>query len=386
LWEFVQFDNSLHQEEFHCLLMVSMTKQRKDELEIILILPSLSVSGGVLEAISLAEDCQKLGCRLLFCVMWRSDQEVPIEKEKVVRLSSFLPSRRLALIQFPFIFLRFMYLWLTSGLKDRRFIFTHFATLPFLAFVNQRNAFAFVQGVEWTFHKGQLLSLILKRFIIFCYMRCSVITASKYLTENLEHEGIAVFGSAEVWGSPDFLVVNSPVQRGVDIVMIVSPGFCKRPDLYFDSLQWFTEHHPDLKVVLITNDSFIRARAESFDCKIEFQPGGRDKIKDILLNAKVFLHLSESEGLALPPLEAIGCGCIPICRDSGGPRSYMLGPLQRLIFPLFDPVDSLCAAALDLLNSPNEREMLRKAGLVVFRDGLVRRAERHTLLASVFAK
>jgi len=64
----------------------------------------------------------------------------------------------------------------------------------------------------------------------------------------------------------------------------------------------------------------------------------------------------------------------------------MLGPLQRLIFPLFDPVDSLCAAALDLLNSPNEREMLRKAGLVVFRDGLVRRAERHTLLASVFAK
>jgi len=49
----------------------------------------------------------------------------------------------------------------------------------------------------------------------------------------------------------------------------------------------------------------------------------KEMLREILLNSKVYLHSAKNEHFGISIIEAMGCGCLPIVHDSGGPREFV---------------------------------------------------------------
>jgi alpha-1,2-mannosyltransferase len=49
----------------------------------------------------------------------------------------------------------------------------------------------------------------------------------------------------------------------------------------------------------------------------------RNRLKQLLLNSKVYLHTRVNEPFGISIIEAIASGCIPIVHDSGGPKEFV---------------------------------------------------------------
>jgi len=49
----------------------------------------------------------------------------------------------------------------------------------------------------------------------------------------------------------------------------------------------------------------------------------RNKLKNILLTSKVYLHTMKNEHFGISIIEGMSAGCIPIVHDSGGPREFV---------------------------------------------------------------
>ena len=99
-------------------------------------------------------------------------------------------------------------------------------------------------------------------------------------------------------------------------------------------------------------------------------------MRAIYERTRVFLLLSEHEGFGLPPLEAMGSGCVPLCRDAGGVRAYMQGELAENILPLALPAEDVLERAVALAHDENHLTRLRMAAREIFDDGLERVAQR----------
>jgi len=76
----------------------------------------------------------------------------------------------------------------------------------------------------------------------------------------------------------------------------------------------------------------------------------------------VFVFPSLSEGFGLPPLEAMACGTPVILTDCGGVSEYAVHEENCLMVPPGDP-ESLASAIRRMVQSPDLREKLRKAGI-----------------------
>jgi glycosyltransferase involved in cell wall biosynthesis len=49
----------------------------------------------------------------------------------------------------------------------------------------------------------------------------------------------------------------------------------------------------------------------------------RNRLKEILLDSKVYLHTAINEHFGISIVEAMSSGCIPVVHDSGGPREFV---------------------------------------------------------------
>jgi glycosyltransferase involved in cell wall biosynthesis len=97
---------------------------------------------------------------------------------------------------------------------------------------------------------------------------------------------------------------------------------------------------------------------------------------DLYSRSKIFLLLSESEGFGLPPLEAMGAGCVPVCRDAGGPQSYMLDSLGDLLLPLSMSIQDICLKLLVILNDPVALQNYSDTSRRIFQQGETRALNR----------
>ena len=105
-------------------------------------------------------------------------------------------------------------------------------------------------------------------------------------------------------------------------------------------------------------------------------------MRAIYERTRVFLLLSEHEGFGLPPLEAMGSGCVPLCRDAGGVRAYMRGDLAENILPLALPAEGILKRAVALAHDENYLARLRMTAREIFDDGLERVAQRPSDLSA----
>lgn len=99
------------------------------------------------------------------------------------------------------------------------------------------------------------------------------------------------------------------------------------------------------------------------DPLVDYRLRPRDQqVNELYNTATVFVQTSRHEGFCLPILEAMAAGCPVITTDSHGNRDFCHDGENCIVVPQ-DDAESLARALTRLLDRPEERERLRRAGL-----------------------
>ncbi len=84
-------------------------------------------------------------------------------------------------------------------------------------------------------------------------------------------------------------------------------------------------------------------------------------LRDLYNTCAIFLHTSRSEGWALPPAEAMACGCALVAAANEGVREYTLDGQNALHAPVGD-AEALAHHLVSLLEDGRRREQLARSG------------------------
>jgi glycosyltransferase involved in cell wall biosynthesis len=337
----------------------------------VIVLPSLSIRGGQWEALRLARDILAAGHAVVLLVMWKHRDEVDVGDLPKIYLSDWEPRRARAPLQILPLLWR-LRRWLVRNARALghrpTLIATHFSTLPALWLVGGYRRATFVQDLEWRFMARALAVNALRKAILWAYRRMELpMVANAYLMDSLVEQGIDRAQLVPIWADRFFAAPGSPSGRPFDVVVMLRHGEYKRPDLYFELLRRAAA--AGLRCVAITPDDDHAQRARGLAERTMLRPT-RAEIRDAYLQSKVFVHLSEHEGFGLPPLEAMAAGCVPVCRDSGGVRCYMLDPRMRPhLLPLSAPLDDILAHVRALISNEADRARYSDAARQAFDDG-----------------
>jgi glycosyltransferase involved in cell wall biosynthesis len=330
----------------------------------------MTVSGGIRETLRLGEEMADQGAEVDVLSMWRSDNPMP-SALPVEHLSDWRSSVSRALLRLPLLIVRFSR-WLRAGAgggTTERFLFTHYATLPLSMLVPTEGRFFFVQDLEWKFVHNPHVSGLLRRMIMYFYRRGTLVSANAYLTSSLAQLGIPVALEAAIWADKDFLAQDDG-PRDVDFAMVLRKGAHKRLD-YYHSFINLARRDAELKLAVISPEPDIIAAVRS-SVDICLTRPSLEEMRALYQRSKCFVHLSEHEGFGLPPLEAMGAGCVPLCRDSGGVRAYMQSDeLAPLLMPATAGVQEIYDRGRALLAEDEQLRDYSRRAREVFRRGLV---------------
>lgn len=351
--------------------------------QFIFVVAALKISGGVLEACRLAQELRLAGESVKIMTMWRSPCEISNDEQlPIIRLTNWKTRIGAAIFQLPIIFFRFSWLRYRqrSSSTNSIWIFTHYSTLPLALLVNRQRRWIFVQGAEWNFIRHPAVVWFFKETVLFFYRRSYLLTASQFLSNSLKLIGLKATGLAQIWADPIYYRPDE-INRDIDLVMMLRRGQPKRLDLYISCLEELRKTAPNLRIAVITPDSELVDLATPYTSLCLIRPCAVE-MADLYARTKIFLLLSETEGFGLPPLEAMGSGCIPICRDAGGPQSYMQGPLEKYLLPLSMNMQLVCARVLALLEDSSELKTCSIAARRIFNEGRVAASNRTDALRS----
>jgi hypothetical protein len=160
--------------------------------KIILILPTLKISGGAYEAINFISNFLGPACEVCILVMWHEKNSISLDDEiQIIQLSGFRPSRVLALFQMPIIIFNAAK-YLCFSRKCSQVFMTHWSTLWAKFFTHRSNAYVLVQGEEWKFGNAFFQKLIYQ-FVTVIYRRTRLIAFSESLEHQLHEMNIEVF-------------------------------------------------------------------------------------------------------------------------------------------------------------------------------------------------
>ena len=92
-----------------------------------------------------------------------------------------------------------------------------------------------------------------------------------------------------------------------------------------------------------------------------YRTPSKNMLRKLYNTAAVFVAASRTEGMALPPAEALLCGCALVCTDIGGFKMYAIDNETALMSPVFD-IDALAHNIFCLMINTEKRIVLAKAG------------------------
>lgn len=339
-----------------------------------LVVPSMKVSGGIRETLRLGGQLAAQGAAVAVVALWRAEN--PVTTTLPVHLLSrwqAMPSRVLA--QWPFLALRFARWMAHPALSEgSRFLFTHYTTLPLSVFVPRGRRYFFVQDLEWKFVRNRLLSALLRRVILFLYRRGNLVSANAYLTGSLQQLGLTPVLEAPIWADAAYLT-DEECPRDIDFVMMLRKGAHKRLQDYHSFISLARQCSSErLKVAVVSPDDDLIAAVRDLVDVCLLRPS-LAQMRTLYQRTKCFVHLSEHEGFGLPPLEAMGAGCIPLCRDSGGVRAFMLDELSALLMSPEAGVTDIFQRGCMLLADETQLSRYSRAARNVFRRGALASAD-----------
>lgn len=352
---------------------------------IVLILPSLKVSGGTLELLRLADDLANKNRTVRVVSLWRSAHETSTAKRLVQYLSEWRTNANSALLQIPILVGRFSRLVKriepVSEQPRISWIFSHYATFPMALCVSRDRRWFFVQDMEWRFIRNPVLSRLLKWIILFAYSRGHLISANRYLTSQLTLLGFDVEAEVPIWAHPGFQ--GSPAEvRDIDVVMMLRKGDAKRLDLYLKLLAIIESEKWPWRLAVVTPETDIAVNMQDRVTECLLRPS-MEQMQKLYSRSKCFVHLSDHEGFGLPPLEAMGSGCVPICRDSGGIRAYMTNDLETLVQSKSLSMAQFAERISDLVNNAARLSTMSGVAERVFTEGLAQAQQRPKILALI---
>lgn len=335
-----------------------------------LVVPSLKVSGGIREVMRLGEDIVRQRHSVSMLSMWNSPHAAGSSLTIRIVLDK-APSIARAMFDFFVIFFRFF-----SCLRRNKrrsvegpcFVFTHYVTLLLSILVPRSRRFFFVQDFEWRFVPPGLLSSILKKAILCCYRTGKLISANSYLTEGLRDLGLPVHAETAIWADARFKAMSN-ASREIDYVMVLRKGIHKRLDLYLSFID-LARQHPNRNIAVITTEDEIAIKLKERVAVCLLRPS-LEEMRAVYARAKCFVHLSDHEGFGLPPLESMGAGCVPVCRDSGGVRVFIASsPLESYLLPLSIDIEAIFQKCQTLIADEKLLNSLSGVARKVFDDGL----------------
>jgi L-malate glycosyltransferase len=156
-----------------------------------------------------------------------------------------------------------------------------------------------------------------------------------------------------------FHLINDVRKRPKRIIMLYSSAPRKRSRLGLSALLECKEAVPNLEVRLFGP---LRKRPPQIPSWIEYYGNiSEQQLLELYNTASICLCSSEAEGFALPPAEAMACGCAVVTTDCGGNREYAVHEKTALVS---DPDDfsSLVSNALRLLCDEELRIRIALAG------------------------
>ncbi|WP_431048567.1 glycosyltransferase [Roseateles sp. L2-2] len=343
----------------------------------VLVVPSLKISGGTREALRLVSEMRQERQEASVLSMWHSPHAMAASAP-VEHLSALPPRIRRAPMEFPLLMWRFR-AWLhrtrlAAAPGSDRFIFTHYATVPLALLVPRAQRLFFVQDLEWHFVANKLLSGGIRAMLKRIYRTGRIVSANAYLTKALEAEGLPVAHELPIWADRFFAEGPSPSpSRGTDFAMVLRKGAHKRLDLYLDFIRRCHEAGRSVTVITPEDDIADQVRHQVANCLL--RPSA-EAMREAYAHSRCFIHLSDHEGFGLPPLEAMGAGCVPVCRDSGGVRAFMqTEALDGLLLSSDMPAERVFETATALLADPARLDRLSQISRELFTDGLSRCAD-----------
>jgi glycosyltransferase involved in cell wall biosynthesis len=156
------------------------------------------------------------------------------------------------------------------------------------------------------------------------------------------------------------LTVLTPItERPKRVAMMFSHAECKGSADGITALEAAKSKHPDLQAVVFG----VSRRPKGLPAWIEYHrnPPQRVLVGDIYNSARAFLCSSWAEGFALPPAEAMACGCAVVSTDCGGNRDYAEHGVTALLSSPRDP-ESLADNLIRILEDDDLRVRIATQG------------------------
>jgi glycosyltransferase involved in cell wall biosynthesis len=364
-----------------------MNQAENSQRKLLVILPSLRQSGGVMEALRLAEELQNRSIPVAVLVLWRCDHEIACPNLRLIYLTSLRTTHPARPLQYIYILASFLLFALRDSLfasrRWRAVFLTHFSTFPLGWLTPWADRYCFNQDIEWMFVPAGLRRRLLRWMILATSRRSYIVTTNTYIDRLYRDFGIHSIGEAAIWAQSSWLLAKPPVERDIDVVMLVRRGHMKRLDLYGSALTLLNDD--GISTAAISPDADIDQRVRPL-ATLSFLRPSNEELQDIYRSSKVFLLLSDTEGFALPPLEAMGAGCVPLCRDSGGPRCYMDGPFAANLIPLDANADEIVRHLKALLADPAHLANLSTEAKQRFAEGLTSSLQRRSACMDALAQ
>lgn len=252
----------------------------------------------------------------------------------------------------------FVFLMNKSNLKfvkdDCNFIATVLFTAYDLAkFENLKNRFYFIQGFEtwWAKTEEDVLKsykLPLRKIVI----SEGLLEKVKLAGENAE----LIYNGFNF----DYFKLNNPIEKRnpYHICMMNHWDDVKRVEDSFAALDIVKQKYPDLTV----NIFGVSERPQNLpDWYHYYQKPNQVDHNFVYNDSAIFIAASRSEGMALPPAEAMICGCALVCTNIPGFSVYAKDNKTALLSPILNP-NALANNIIKLIEDNDLRIKIAKAG------------------------
>lgn len=185
------------------------------------------------------------------------------------------------------------------------------------------------------------------------------VVVSRFIAKRLQAAGVDDVSYIPCGVAPDrFAVDRDPADRDEEIALMFSPSTCKASEDGIAALRLVKERRPNLLAVAFG----VTPRPRSLPRWVPYHRRvGERRLREIYNSASVFLWSSMEEGFALPPAEAMRCGCAVATTDCGGNRDYAEHDVTALVSPPAQP-KALAQNVLRLLEDRALRLRLARAG------------------------
>ena len=148
----------------------------------------------------------------------------------------------------------------------------------------------------------------------------------------------------------------------VKILLPYSPALSKGFNDGFNAFRLIQARHPDARFAVFGRKLLVNAELRKMPEWVEYHNINSDaQLRELYNDAHVFVSPSWLEGFALPPMEAMACGCAVVTTDASGFAEYLTNGETAFVVPIQEP-EALAQSVCILIEDANERRRMAENG------------------------